>query len=69
MHLLVVYVPFLQSAFHTVPLSLLDWSIATAVAATLLVVMEFAKLVIRLRSRSLPAPGARADSAMALRQT
>ena len=28
-HILVVYVPFLQAAFHTVPLSLQDWVVAT----------------------------------------
>ena len=34
-HVPVIYVPFLQSAFHTVPLSLRDWLLAAAVAATL----------------------------------
>ena len=39
-HVLVIYVPFLQTAFHTVPLSPFDWAIATGVAATLLIGME-----------------------------
>ena len=39
-HVLVIYVPFLQTAFHTVALSAFDWLIATGVAATLLLVME-----------------------------
>ena len=48
-HILVVYVPVLQAAFHTVPLSLRDWLIATAVAATLLLLMELLKAGIRRR--------------------
>jgi Ca2+-transporting ATPase len=54
-HVLVIYVPFLQAAFHTVSLTLMDWVIATAVAATLLVIMEVTKLVLRLRSRRVSA--------------
>jgi Ca2+-transporting ATPase len=46
-HVLVVYVPFLQTAFHTVALSAQDWMIATAVAASLLVGMEIAKIFLR----------------------
>jgi len=54
-HLLVVYVPFLQAAFHTVALSAFDWMIATVVASSLLIVMELAKWVLRMRN-----PGAHA---------
>jgi Ca2+-transporting ATPase len=55
-HVLVVYVPVLQSAFHTVALSAFDWAIATAVASTLLIAMEIAKLVTRMRAGgTLPA--------------
>ena len=50
-HVLVIYVPFLQTAFHTVPLSALDWLVATAVASTLLIVMEVAKFVLRGQRR------------------
>ena len=50
-HVLVIYVPFLQTAFHTVPLSVLDWLVATAVASTLLIVMEVAKFVWRGQRR------------------
>jgi hypothetical protein len=50
--MLVIYVPFLQTAFHTVPLSSLDWAIATAVAATLLIGMEAVKLALRAEHRS-----------------
>ncbi len=46
-HVVVVYVPVLQSAFHTVALSAFDWAVATAVASTLLIVMEITKLVMR----------------------
>ena len=46
-HVLVIYVPFLQMAFHAVPLSLTDWLIATGVSSTLLIAMELAKIVLR----------------------
>jgi Ca2+-transporting ATPase len=46
-HLLVLYVPFLQIAFHAVPLSPADWLVATAVSSTLLIGMELAKIVLR----------------------
>ena len=50
-HVLVIYVPFLQAAFHTVALSSSDWLIATAVAAILLLATELAKLVLRMNQR------------------
>jgi P-type Ca2+ transporter type 2C len=46
-HVFVVYTPFLQAAFHTVPLSTADWLIATAVSSTLLIAMELAKVGLR----------------------
>jgi Ca2+-transporting ATPase len=49
-HVLVIYIPVLQTAFHTVPLSLTDWLVATAVSATLLILMEAIKMVVRARS-------------------
>ena len=51
MHVLVLYLPVLQRAFHTVPLSAADWLIATAVAATLLIIMEIVKWAFRAGSR------------------
>jgi Ca2+-transporting ATPase len=48
-HVLVIYVPFLQAAFHTMALSAFDWTIATAVASTLLIAMELVKWVLRSR--------------------
>ena len=36
-HILVIYVPALQTAFHTVPLSFRDWMVATVVASGLAV--------------------------------
>jgi Ca2+-transporting ATPase len=57
-HILVIYVPFLQTAFHTVPLSSFDWTIATGVAATLLVGMEVVKFARRTRSRVAPTAAA-----------
>ena len=47
-HVLVIYVPFLQMAFHTVPLSMTDWLVATAVSSTLLIAMELAKVALRV---------------------
>jgi Ca2+-transporting ATPase len=48
-HILVIYLPPLQTAFHTVPLSIRDWTVATAVAASLLIAMEIAKIFLRTR--------------------
>lgn len=48
--ILVIYLPVLQSAFHTSPLSGFDWLVAVVVASTLLIVMEFTKLAMRTRS-------------------
>ena len=48
-HLLVIYLPVMQEAFHTVPLSLRDWMVATGVSASLLVAMEVAKIFLRAR--------------------
>jgi Ca2+-transporting ATPase len=51
-HVLVIYVPFLQVAFHTVPLTLTDWAVATCISALLLIGMELVKLLLRARRRS-----------------
>jgi Ca2+-transporting ATPase len=48
-HIAVIYVPILQTAFHTVALTLTDWTIATAIGASLLVVVELVKVVLRGR--------------------
>jgi Ca2+-transporting ATPase len=48
-HALVIYVPVLKTAFHTVALQALDWAIATGVAALLLVAMELVKAALRRR--------------------
>jgi hypothetical protein len=56
---LVIYVPFLQTAFHTVALSATDWLVVTGVSATLLVIAELVKLVRRMeraRASALVAP-------------
>jgi hypothetical protein len=60
LHVVVIYVPFLQTAFHTVPLSSFDWVVATAVAASLLVLMELYKLAFGARTRPATAPPASA---------
>jgi P-type Ca2+ transporter type 2C len=53
LHLLVIYVPWLGTAFGTVPLSAWDWVRSVAVASSVLWISEAAKLVTRWRS--LPA--------------
>jgi Ca2+-transporting ATPase len=55
LHILVVYLPILQTAFHTVALTASDWLIGTAVAATLLVIMEAAKMMLRRNRETMPA--------------
>ncbi|MFL5032375.1 MAG: cation transporting ATPase C-terminal domain-containing protein, partial [Xanthobacteraceae bacterium] len=62
-HMLVVYVPALQTAFHTAPMSVADWLIATGVSATLLIAMELAKVVLRREGRAEPATFAKATHA------
>jgi Ca2+-transporting ATPase len=59
-HVLVVYVPVLQIAFHTVPLSAFDWAIATGVASLLLFVVEAGKLAMRT-GHLLPSNAGRAS--------
>jgi Ca2+-transporting ATPase len=56
-HVLVIYVPALQTAFHTVPLTTTDWVITTGVAATLLVGMELFKMVLRMTPAASPLAG------------
>jgi len=46
-----IYTPFLQTAFDTTPLSLGDWGVVFGVASTVLIGVEIAKAVMRLRSR------------------
>jgi Ca2+-transporting ATPase len=53
-HIAVIYVPFLQVAFHTVPLNATDWVVATAVSATLLIGMELVKVAVRAKRRTAP---------------
>ena len=47
LQVIVVYVPLLQRAFGTVPLSAMDWVACTAVASTVLWLRELSKLVGR----------------------
>jgi Ca2+-transporting ATPase len=56
-HVLVIYLPVLQTAFHTVALTAEDWAVATAVAASLLVLMEVAKLWFRRRGGAVAEAG------------
>ena len=43
LQLAAIYVPFMQTAFRTVPLSLSDWVMIIPLASTTLIAMEFAK--------------------------
>ncbi len=47
LHAAVIYVPFLQSAFSTVPLSIGDWIICVAMASSVLWLRELSKVVNR----------------------
>ncbi|MFZ1884224.1 MAG: cation-translocating P-type ATPase [Rhodoplanes sp.] len=55
-HIAVIYVPVLQTAFHTVALSTGDWLITAGVGATLLGVLEIVKFALRIERRSRIAP-------------
>jgi Ca2+-transporting ATPase len=48
----VLYVPFLQSAFGTVPLGALDWLVCIGVGSSVLWAMELKKLALRLSGRT-----------------
>jgi Ca2+-transporting ATPase len=51
LHLGVVYIPFLQPIFHTVPLSLRDWGLMLAVSSLPLIFMEIYKPLYALVKR------------------
>ena len=57
----VIYVPFLQAAFSTTPLSLQDWIVTAAVGSSVLWLRELEKLVARLGLRK--AAGTQASAA------
>ena len=44
-HVLVIYVPLLQQAFDTVPLSAADWLLCVLVGSTVLWLSEIKKLL------------------------
>ena len=51
LHLLVIYVPFLQNAFSTTALNAGDWFFCAIVASSVLWLRELSKLVARARRR------------------
>jgi P-type Ca2+ transporter type 2C len=53
-HILVIYMPLLQTAFHTVALSAQDWVVTAVVSSSLLIAMEIAKFFLR-NLRPVPA--------------
>jgi P-type Ca2+ transporter type 2C len=65
MHVLVIYVPFLQTAFHTAPLKAFDWAVATGVASVLFFGMELVKLALRAKRPSPTMEPARASPSRA----
>jgi Ca2+-transporting ATPase len=53
--LILVYVPFLQPFFDTVPLSLIDWAVVTPLVFTPAASAEVTKIFLRRRARRLEA--------------
>jgi Ca2+-transporting ATPase len=53
LQLMVVYVPFLQTAFRTVPLSLSEWGVVLALASTTLISMELVKYFKREKTKEM----------------
>jgi Ca2+-transporting ATPase len=51
LQLVVVYAPFLQRAFHTVPLTLSDWALCFAASSAVLWAVEVRKLFTRVQAR------------------
>jgi P-type Ca2+ transporter type 2C len=63
LQILVVHVPFLNEAFGTVPLSVSDWLLCTAIASSVLWIDEVKKLIVRstVRWRSARRSGKLSD--------
>jgi Ca2+-transporting ATPase len=55
LHVAVIYIPFLQQAFSTSPLTFRDWFFCAAVASTVLWAMEISKLLRRVMAKSVTA--------------
>lgn len=53
LQLMVIYVPFLQTAFRTVPLSLSEWGVVLALASTTLMSMELVKYFSRKKVKKI----------------
>jgi P-type Ca2+ transporter type 2C len=52
LHVAVIYVPFLQRAFSTSPLALVDWLLCAAVASSVLWLREAGKLMRHFHTRA-----------------
>ncbi len=52
LHVTVIYVPFLQRAFDTIPLHASDWLICVLVASSVLWLRELSKVVRRSLARA-----------------
>jgi Ca2+-transporting ATPase len=51
-HVAVIYIPVLQTAFQTIALTPGDWFVSAGVGATLLAILEIAKVALRIERRS-----------------
>lgn len=58
---LVVHVPFLNQAFGTVPLSVMDWALCLAIASSVLWADELRKLLVRAVRGRTPTGGAEGE--------
>jgi P-type Ca2+ transporter type 2C len=58
LHVAVIYVPFLQSAFDTVPLRASDWLTCVLVASSVIWLRELSKLVWNMFHPAVPSPAA-----------
>jgi Ca2+-transporting ATPase len=65
LQVIVIYTPFLQTAFHTTALSAVDWVVCAVVGSTVLWLVEVKKLVMAaVRRQRDPAPGPRLERAV-----
>jgi Ca2+-transporting ATPase len=61
--MILIYVPFLQPFFDTIPLSLIDWAVVAPLVFTPAASAEVTKIFLRRRARRLEAARSAASSA------
>ena len=52
LQIMVIYLPFFQTAFHTEPLTLFDWIRTLVISLSAFLMVEFLKLVRQRRSKT-----------------